>query len=300
MQLKIKDLGHVFKTSTHAWIEKDPFRQSAIIAYYAIFGIPGLLVLIITLTGFFFSIEAVNNNILAQVSATMGADTAAQIKDMLEKANESKSTTMGSIIGIFVLLIGATGVFVELQTSLNIIWQVKAVPAKGIWPILKARVFSFGLIIAIAFLLLISLVISTALAAINELFVADLSSFMLTIFNIFNFIISLAVISMLFALMFKILPDAKVKWQHVWLGSAITGLLFTIGKTALAFYFSKAEPASVYGAAGSIILILLWVSYSCMILFFGAEFTAAFAKMYSGTVKPTEIAKVDKHHSENS
>lgn len=295
MQFKIKDLGKLFKTSFKEWVDKDPFRQSAIIAYYAIFGIPGLLVLIITLTGFFFSIEAVNQNILAQVSATMGADTAAQIKDMLEKANESKSTTLGSIIGIFILLIGATGVFVELQTSLNIIWKVVVVPKKGIWPILKARLFSFGLILAIAFLLLISLVISTALAAMSELIIADLSSFMLTIFNIVNFIISLAVISMLFALMFKILPDAKIKWKHVWLGSVLTGLLFTIGKTALAFYFSKAEPASVYGAAGSVILILLWVSYSCMILFFGAEFTAAFAKMYSGTVKPSEIAKAETH-----
>ncbi|MDP1725236.1 MAG: YihY/virulence factor BrkB family protein [Bacteroidota bacterium] len=295
MQFKIKDSGKLFKASFKEWVDKDPFRQSAIIAYYAIFGIPGLLVLIITLTGFFFSTEVVNQNILEQVSATMGADTAVQIKDMLEKANESKSTTMGSIIGIFVLLIGATGVFVELQTSLNIIWQVKVAPAKGIWPILKARLFSFGLILAIAFLLLISLVISTALAAMNELIVADLSSFMLTIFNVFNFIISLAVISILFALMFKILPDAKVKWNHVWLGSVLTGLLFTIGKTALAFYFSKAEPASVYGAAGSVILILLWVSYSCMILFFGAEFTAAYAKLYSGVVPPSEIAKVEKH-----
>ena len=140
---------------------------------------------------------------------------------------------------------------------------------------------------------MISLVISTALAAASDLLKGYTSDFTIIVFNIINFIFSLAVIAMLFALMFKILPDARIEWKHVWLGSVLTGLLFTIGKTALAFYFSKAEPASVYGAAGSIILLLLWVSYSSMILFFGAEFTAAFAKKYTGKVPPTEIAKVE-------
>lgn len=287
----IKNLGKLFKITLSEWINKDPFRQSAVIAYYAIFSIPGLLFLIITITGYFFEKDVVNQNILAQVSSTMGADTAAQIKEMLINASQSKSTVLGSIIGIIILLVGATGVFVELQKTLNIIWQVKVAPQKGILLILKARLFSFGLILAIAFLLLISLVISTALAAMSDWIKADAAGLVVIIFNILNFIFSLAVISILFALMFKILPDAKIKWKHVWLGSLIAGSLFTIGKTALAFYFGKAEPASVYGTAGSIILILLWVSYSSMILFFGAEFTAAYANMYSGKVPPTEIAK---------
>jgi len=287
----IKNLGKLFKITLSEWINKDPFRQSAVIAYYAIFSIPGLLFLIITITGYFFEKDIVNQSILAQVSSTMGADTAAQIKEMLINASQSKSTVLGSIIGIIILLVGATGVFVELQKTLNIIWQVKVVPQKGILLILKARLFSFGLILAIAFLLLISLVISTALAAMSDWIKADAAGLVVIIFNILNFIFSLAVISILFALMFKILPDAKIKWKHVWLGSLIAGLLFTIGKTALAFYFGKAEPASVYGTAGSIILILLCVSYSSMILFFGAEFTAAYANMYSGKVPPTEIAK---------
>jgi len=287
----IKNLGKLFKITLSEWINKDPFRQSAVIAYYAIFSIPGLLFLIITITGYFFEKDVVNQSILAQVSNTMGADTAAQIKEMLINASQSKSTVLGSIIGIIILLVGATGVFVELQKTLNIIWQVKVAPQKGILLILKARLFSFGLILAIAFLLLISLVISTALAAMSDWIKADAAGVVVIIFNILNFIFSLAVISILFALMFKILPDAKIKWKHVWLGSLIAGSLFTIGKTALAFYFGKAEPASVYGTAGSIILILLWVSYSSMILFFGAEFTAAYANMYSGKVPPTEIAK---------
>ncbi|MDO9186457.1 MAG: YihY/virulence factor BrkB family protein [Bacteroidia bacterium] len=296
MKFKIRDLGEIFKITFKEWNKKDPFRQSAIIAYYSIFSIPGLLVLIITITGYFFSKEAVHQNIFDQVSSTMGADTAEQIKGMLTKAGESQSTIWGSIIGFVILLVGATGVFVELQKTLNEIWQVKVVVKKGILPILKARLFSFGLILAIAFLLLISLVVSAALVAMSSWISVDASGFVVIVFNILNFILSLVVISVLFGLMFKILPDAKIKWEHVWLGSLVTGLLFTIGKTALAFYFGKTDPASVYGAAGSIILILLWVSYSSMIMFFGAEFTATYAKMYSGDVPPTKIAKKEIHH----
>jgi membrane protein len=291
MQLNLKNTGKLFKSAYKAWNAKDPFRQSAVIAYYAIFSIPGLLVLIIAITGYFFGRDAVNENIIAQISTTMGADTAASIKDMLMKASKSKSSVLGSIFSVGVLLVGATGVFVELQKSLNDIWHVKLVEHSGILPILKARLFSFGLIIAIAFLLLISLVVSTGLTALSDLIKTYTSEFTVIIFNILNFIFSLAVISILFALMFKILPDAKIEWKHVWMGSLLTGLLFTIGKTALAFYFGKANPGSVYGAAGSVILILLWVSYSSMIVFFGAEFTAVYARMYSGKVAPSEIAK---------
>ncbi len=293
MKHKIINFAKLFKTTFKEWNHKDPFRQSAVIAYYAIFSIPGLLILIISIAGYFFGKDVVNKNILSQVSSTMGVETATQIGDMLTNVAKSKATILGSIIGIIILLVGATGVFVELQKALNVIWKVKVVPQKGILPILKTRLFSFGLILAIAFLLLISLVISSALAAMGNWIKGDGSGLLVIIFNMLNFIFSLGVISMLFALMFKILPDAKIKWKHVWLGSLVTGILFTMGKTALAFYFGKAHPASVYGAASSIILILLWVSYSSMILFFGAEFTAAYAIMYSGKVAPTEIAKTD-------
>lgn len=290
MAFKLKHLGKLFKDSFEAWINIDPFRESAIIAYYAIFSIPGLLLLIVTIMGYFFGNETVNNDLIHEISKSMGASTAAQISQILEKANESKATLWGSIVGVIILLIGATGVFVELQKTLNVIWQVKTVAQKGILPILKARLFSFGLILAIAFLLTISLVISTAIAAMSNWIKVDTSPFMISVFSIINFLLSLAVISFLFALMFKVLPDAEIKWKQVWLGSLITGILFTIGKTALAYYFGKANPASVYGAAGSVILILLWVSYSSIIMFFGAEFTYVYAKTYSGTVAPTKIA----------
>jgi membrane protein len=293
MPFKTQHLSEIFKSTFKEWVAKDPFRQSAVIAYYAIFSIPGLLVLVIAIAGYFFGKDTVNQNILAQVSSTMGPETALQIQEMLINASKTKSTTWGSVVGVVTILVGATGVFVELQITLNAIWQVKVITKKGILPILRARLFSFGLILATAFLLIVSLVISTALVAIGDLFKDYASNFTILFFNLLNFAFSLAVISMLFALIFKILPDAKILWKHVWLGSILTGLLFTIGKTTLAFYFNKTNPASVYGAAGTIILILLWVSYSSMILFFGAEFTAAYAKKYSTKVPPTIIAKAE-------
>ncbi len=290
---KIKDILQIFKITLKEWWAKDPFRQSAIIAYYAIFGIPGLLVLIIAVAGYFFGTDTVNQNLMTQISETIGSETALQIQDILTKSTAEKSTIWGSVVGISILLLGATGVFVELQKTLNLIWNVKAKPQNGVWLVIKARLFSFGLILAIAFLLTISLVISTALVAVSNYIHFESTQLMMTLYGILNFVISLFVISALFAMIFKILPDAKIEWKHVWLGSLVTGLLFTMGKMGLAYYFGAANPASVYGAAGSIILILLWVSYSSMILFYGAEFTAAYAKMYSGIIAPTDIARVE-------
>jgi len=290
-KFRFKDLWPLLKTTFSEWNEKDPFRQSAVIAYYAIFSLPALLVLVINLAGYFFGVDAVNGKILSEVQDTMGKDTADGMKEMLLKAGSSKDSIWATIIGAITLIVGATGVFVELQKSLNIIWEVKASKEKsGIWALVKARLFSFGLILSIAFLLLISLVVSTALAAMSEFVNSDSSALMVFLFEALNFCVSLAVISVLFGLMFRILPDAKIEWKHVWVGALVTGLLFTIGKTALAFYFGKAEPGSGYGAAGSVILILLWVSYSSMILFFGAEFTRAYAKKYSGEIPPDENA----------
>ena len=195
MQLKFKDLGGIFKTTFKSWNNKDPFRQSAVIAYYAIFSIPGLLVLIISITGYFFGKDAVNENIINQISSTMGADTATSIKGMLTKVSESKSSIIGSIVSIGVLLVGATGVFVELQKSLNDIWHVKPVKQSGVWLMVKARLFSFGLIVAIAFLLLVSLVVSTGLTALSGLIEGYTSDFMvIIIFFIFHAVVFLFII----------------------------------------------------------------------------------------------------------
>ncbi|WP_018341775.1 YihY/virulence factor BrkB family protein [Cytophaga aurantiaca] len=287
----LKELSALFKTTFQEWNKRDPFKQSAVIAYYAIFSMPGLLVLIVTITGYFFNKDIVNKNLIDQVTHTLGSDIGDQVELILHNAGKTKATILGTIIGVGTLLLGATGVFVALQKTLNEIWEVETSTKKGILIVLKSRMFSFGLILAIAFLLLISLVVSTALSALGEWIHSDSSEVFIVVFNVFNFIISLIIISFLFVLMFKILPDAKIKWNQVWLGGLVTGILFTIGKTALGFYFGKTTPESAYGAGGSIVLLLLWVSYSSMILFFGAEFTNTYTKKYFSKPKPTEIAE---------
>lgn len=293
MLTRIKEFFNLLKVTTISWWDKDPFRQSAVIAYYAIFSIPGLLVLITAVAGYLWEPETINTNITAEIASTMGWETAQQIQDILIKSREAKSTMFATILGICILLFGATGVFVELQKTFNQIWKVEVVTKKGIMPIVKSRLFSFGLIMAIAFSLLISLVISTLLAAVSTWMRVDASPIMIYVFNVLDAVFSIGVISLLFALMFKVLPDAKIKWRHVWLGALLTGLLFSIGKSAMSYYFGTSEPASatVYGAAGSVILILLWVSYSSLILFFGAEFTAAYTAAHNERVAPSEIAK---------
>jgi membrane protein len=291
MDLKFKNTGLVLKTAFKKWWSKDPFKESAVIAYYAIFSLPGLLVVIITLAGFFFGREAVNNHITAQVSSTLGADTAKQVQQMIAAASESKNSIWATIIGVITILAGATGVFAQFQKSLNIIWEVKTDESKsGIWSVIRVRLFSFGLILSIAFILIVSLIISAALAALGNWISEIFSDSLLIILQVFNILLSLIILAFLFALMFKFFPDAKIKWRHVWIGSVVTAILFEIGKFGLALYFGKADPASGYGAAGSVILILLWVSYSSMIVFYGAEFTHAYTEQHEGKVLPDENA----------
>jgi len=232
------------------------------------------------------------DKLAAQISSTMGADTAQQIQDIIAKGTESKNSLWATIIGVITILVGATGVFAQFQKSINTIWEVKADESKsGILSLLKVRLFSFGLIISIAFILIASLVISATLSAFGTWLSNHFSESLLIVLQAVNFILSLSILAVLFALMFKFFPDAKIKWRHVWIGSFVTALLFEIGKFALGLYFGTTDPGSGYGAAGSIILILLWVSYSSMIVFYGAEFTHAYANFFSGKVPPTKIAK---------
>ena len=294
MRTHIQKVFTVLKNAFKSWLAKDPFHESAVIAYYAVFSLPGLLVVIMTLAGYFFGREAVNHQVAAQFTSTMGADTARQVQDMIIQATKLKNTMLATIIGVVTILIGATGVFAEFQNALNIIWEVKVDPKKsGIWEIIKIRLFSFGLIVSIAFLLVVSLLISALISAFGNWLASHFSDSFLLILQLLNSGLSLVILAVLFALMFKFLPDAKIKWKHVWIGSFVTAFLFEIGKFGLGLYFGKANPGTGYGAAGSVILILLWVTYTSMIVFFGAEFTHAYANMFSGKVAPTEIAKTE-------
>ncbi len=289
--MKINEIALLFRDAFKKWYDKDPFRESAVIAYYAIFSLPGLLVLVITLAGYFFGKDAVNGQLRGQISAAIGNDAADQVQVMINEANSGADSIWAAIIGIVTMLIGATGVFVQLQKSLDTIWEVKAKPSKsGVWMYLKSRLFSFGLILSIGFLLLTSLVITSILAAMSKWMEAHWPGYMMFLFQAANSLVSLSIISVLFALMFKLLPDAKIKWRNVWVGAFLTALLFEIGKFGLGLYFGKAKPGSGYGAAGSVILMLLWVSYTSMIVFYGAEFTKVYADHTRGEVAVGEPA----------
>lgn len=295
MNLTVKKVFSVLKNAAKSWWDKDPFKESAVIAYYAIFSLPGLMVVVVVLAGYFWGQEAVNNHLAKQITSTLGAETAVQIQNIIATASEAKNSVLASILGVITIIVGATGVFAQFQKSINTIWEVKVDENKsGIWKIVKVRLFSFGLIVSIAFLLVVSLVVSATLAAFSNWLAGYFTESFVIELQIINFILSLLTLALLFAFMFKFFPDAKIQWRHVWIGSIVTAVLFEMGKSGLALYFGKANPGTGYGAAGSVILIMLWVSYSSMIVFFGAEFTHAFAKMFSGKVIPTEIAVVDK------
>jgi membrane protein len=300
MKQKFSRFFKLLKDTYKGWNADDPFRQSAVIAYYAIFSLPALLVLIINVVGFFFEKEAINGEISRQIEGVMGADTAEQVEGIVTKASEMKAGVLSTIIAIVTIIFGATGVFVQLQKTLNQIWDVKQREDLSFIKQMKGRLFSFGLIISIGFLMLVSLVMSSFLAAASHWLKGIFPDAIAYLFYALEFVVSFGVISTMFALMFRYLPDAKIKWKDVWVGAFLTSGLFILGKYGLSFYFGKSEPASVYGAAGSIILILLWVSYSSMIVFFGAEFTKHYTLAHGDKIVPTKDAvKIDGEMDEH-
>ena len=301
MKKTIKAFFKIAGSASIRWWEKDPFMQSAVIAYYAIFSMPGLLVIVISVGSLFFKRDVITGQLFTQISSIMGIETAKQIQNMIITISQTNKSVLATIIGLITVLLGATGVFVELQKALNVIWEVKAKPRRAVFTLIRTRLFSFGLILSVGFLLLISLTITTIIAVMGNWVMNHWPNIVLIIFYVLNFIISFGVVMLLFALLFKILPDAKIQWKYLWWGSILTAFLFILGKTAIGFYLSKTNPGSAYGAAGSIVLILLWVSYSSMILFYGAEFTRAYADYFNGKVSPTEVAvkitdKADARH----
>ena len=299
-KFSLKTVGKLLLTTFKKWMKRDPFRESAVIAYYAIFSLPGLLVVVLTIAGYFWGGDAVSGKLHSQVAAALGSDTADQVQNIVKIASESKDSVWGTIMGIGIIVFGATGVFAQFQKSLNNIWEVEASTNKsGIMSFLKTRIFSFGLIVSIGFLLLISLVVSSILSAFSDWVLQHWSDSLLIIFQILNAVISLSIIAVLFALMFKFLPDAKIRWRTVWIGAFVTSALFVIGKSALGLYFGKASPGSGYGAAGSIILILLWTSYSSMIVFLGAEFTKVYSDFLYGEAPPDEHGVKEKGNDGN-
>jgi membrane protein len=289
----IKKYWTVFKETYAAWDARGPFASSAVIAYYTIFSLPGLLVIIINVAGYFFGKDAVTNQLTDEVQGIIGRDTAVYIQGLIAQASLAKESTIASIIGLATLLFGATGVFYNVQQLFNKIWEVTPAPKarQKFLRLLRDRIFSFGLILVVGFLLLVSLVLSAVLTAVSKWVASHLSESLLIIFNVLDFIFSIGLITFLFAAMYKYLPDVKVQWKSVWPGALMTTILFVVAKYLLGLYFGTSNPATAYGAAGSVILIMLWVSYASLILLFGAEFTRIWSKKSGLKPRPVDYAK---------
>jgi membrane protein len=282
----LKKLWIVFRDTSIQWNASGPWRQSAILSYYTIFSLPALLLIVIVVTGSLFGEEAVSNELSEQIAGTIGEDAALAVEAMVVNAAETGSTTLNMIIGVGLLLFGATSIFYHLQLSLNRIWGVVPQPKKAFLKYIRDRLLSFGLVLIIGFLMLISLILTSLLATLGDWLTAYWPGLMLHFVKLANHLISLLVSTILFAMMFKLLPDAVIRWRSVSVGALITALLFALGQFGLSIYFSRTDPGSVYGAASSVILIMVWISYVALILLYGAEFTRQWANHFGHGIRP--------------
>lgn len=280
----------ILKDTGTEWYEDDAPRVAAALAYYTLFSTAPLSLLCVSIVGFFFGERAARGQIADQIGAVTGPEAAEAIQSVVQNAHQSNAGVLSTIMGIVLLLVGASGVFGELQTALNTMWGVKPNPQRGmVKDFLIARFLSFTMVLGVAFMLLASLVISAALSGVGRV-LSDALPGGETVWQILNFLISLGVVTLLFALIFKFVPDAEVKWQDVWIGAAVTALLFTIGKLLLGLYLGKSSVASAYGAAGSVVAFVVWVYYAAQILFIGAEFTQVYSRAVGTPIEPAKNA----------
>lgn len=289
-RFKVKDMPSLIAETFKAWMDNNPFRLSAVVAYYTIFSLPGLLMIIMNAFGAVWGMETVQGRLTAEISETLGMDVASSLATMLQATQDNDKNTMWTVLGFGTVIFGATGVFYQLKLSLNELWEIKPDPNVKIWKYIKDRVLSFVFILVIGFLLLISFVITALISALSDYIREVLPNSLLFLVYVIDFMVSIGIISVLFAVMFKYLPDAKIQWKTVWIGAIITAVLFVIGKLLLGIYFGKADFGSTYGTAGNIVVILLWVSYSSLLVFFGAQFTYVYAKRYGIGIEPNTSA----------
>ena len=275
----------LLKETFNDWMEDNALRLSAALAYYSIFSIAPLLIIAISIAGLVLGDEAVRGEIGPLLQAYVGPQAAEAVQSMIQGASKKSDGWVGGIIGFVTLMLGASGVFGQLKDALNTIWEVKVESVGGIWGFVRTRLLNFGMVLIIGFLLLTSLLLSTALAAMTE-YLQHLIGMPPAAGVIFGFLVSFTVVVLLFAFIFKVLPDAEVEWRNVWIGAAVTALLFELGKFGLSFYLGRESTASSYGAAGSVVLLLLWVYYASCILLFGAEFTQVYARESGHAIQP--------------
>ncbi len=282
--------GKVLMATLNGFLDDRGLKLSAALAYYTVFALAPLLMLVISLISTFLGKDAIQNNIYPQIKSYVGSSAALQIQEMIKSISLSGKTTIAIVTSVITLVIGATSIFMEIQDSLNMIWRVKAKPKKGWLKMLTNRLISFSMIISLGFLLLVSLLINAIVLALSNRITQYFPEVTVQIFNLINIGITFLVISVLFGIIFKFLPDVKIAWRDVRTGAFFTSLLFMLGKYLIGIYIQTTGTGSTYGAAGSIIVILVWIYYTSAILYFGAEFTQVYAENYGHKIEPAEYA----------
>lgn len=286
----LKLVWNILKDAVAYFIDKRCVKLSAALAYYTIFSLPPLLIIVISIGSFFYAQADIREDVFSLISGIVGSNTAGEIQDVLDNISVTGGNTWATILGVGMLLFGATGIFGEIQDSLNMLWELKAKPKKGWISMIVNRLVSFSMIVVLGFILLVSLTVNTVLDIGLEKLNLHISSTGLNFIEIIDQALILVVVCILFTLIFKVLPDAVLKWKHAILGAALTSLLFMLGKYLISLYLTDTYIVSAYGATGSIIVMLLWVYYSAIILYFGAVFVLSVVRNTGGKIEPNRFS----------
>ena len=290
MTRSLKSIFTLVKQAASEWVDQDVSSRGAALAFYTLFAIAPLFVIVLAIAGLWFGEAAARRELFSQVAGLVGNAGGEAIQALVSAARQPQAGAWATGFAAATLLVGATGVFVQLQNALNAIWGVRRSPGRGLRDFIRDRILSFALIVGMGFLLLVSLVLSAGLSALDNFLIGWLPA-QATLWQGINFVISFGVITLLFAMIFKVLPDVKIAWRDVWLGALLTALLFNLGKYLLGLYLGRSSVTSAYGAAGSLVIVLLWVYYSAQILFFGAKFTQIYSNRHGADIEPVPGAK---------
>ena len=291
--MTLKNIWQLMRAAASAWVDDYAQSMGAALAYYTMFSLAPLLLIVISVAGLIFGVDAARGEIVGQLEGLMGKQGAEAVQGLLESVSKPAESIPAALIGAILLVIGATTVFGELQDALDRIWRAPQRKKAGIGHLLRARLLSFGMIMGIGFLLTVSLVASAALAALGKLWGPMFANWEI-LANLIDFVLSFALITSVFAMIYKIMPRVKVAWEDVWIGAGVTALLFTIGKFLIGFYIGKSGLTSGFGAAGSLVVILTWVYYSAQIFLMGAEFTWAYAVTFGSRKDRSDPAQKEK------
>lgn len=289
--MNVKKAWAVVKQTGSDWLDDRAMTMAASLAFYSVLSLAPMLVIAVAVAGFAFGEQAARGQIVTELEGLIGHEGGAAVEAVLASAHRPSAGIIGTVVGVVVLLFGASGVFGELQESLNVVWKVARKPGRGVVGLVTDRFFSFAMVLGVGFLALVSLVVTTLLGAMGTFFSHTLPGGE-GLWQVLNTVISLVVTTGLFAMIFKFIPDAKVRWRDVWWGALVTAVLFTVGKLLIGLYLGKASVGSAYGAAGSLVVLVVWVYYSSQILLFGAELTQVISRSRGAKVEPTGNAVI--------